>query len=117
MNQNHNKNFLTSAVAATSIMGQEPFVSSMRTKNAMPNKSLQLLDIVLSILFSISAAILSYNYNTYYGASTFMKVFWAILSFLFSKFYIIMYAMVLNPIKTLPKVPPPPQAGGRSKLF
>jgi hypothetical protein len=102
-------------------MGQESFVSSGSIRNEGPNKYYLLVDLILSILFSISAAMLSYNYNTYYGATMFMKIFWAILAFLFSKVYIIMYAMLLNPINTLPKAPAPApavQAGGKGyKLF
>lgn len=57
--------------------------------------------IVISLIYTGGAISLSWNYNTYLGNSFGIKIFYAILVFIFPSFYYPLYALLLNPIKRL----------------
>ena len=57
--------------------------------------------IVISLIYTGGAISLSWNYNTYLGASFGIKIFYAILVFIFPSFYYPLYGLLLNPIKRL----------------
>ena len=57
--------------------------------------------IVISLIYTGGAISLSWNYNTYLGNSFGIKIFYAILVFIFPSIYYPLYALLLNPIKRL----------------
>ena len=60
--------------------------------------------IVISLIYTGGAISLSWNYNNYIGNSFGLKVFYAILVFIFPSIYYPIYALLLSPIKRLTPV-------------
>jgi len=57
--------------------------------------------IVISLIYTAGAISLSWNYNNYIGSTYGMKMFYAVLVFIFPSFYYPVYALMLNPIRKL----------------
>jgi hypothetical protein len=59
--------------------------------------------VLLTLLYSVGAALLSYHYNVYMGNSQW-GIFWAIGAYLFSGLYYPYYAFFVDPLPTLSPV-------------
>jgi uncharacterized membrane protein (DUF485 family) len=91
-------NYVTNVAAAVS--GHEGFSKDHPDASGLLATSLTVMFIyfVFLILFSVGAAMLSYNYNASIGTSGGMTVVYVILSFMFSSIYYPYYALVLDPV-------------------
>ena len=73
-----------------------------------PGATLTLIVVTLFAAISAAAAAwLSWTYNMYIGTPTALAFVYAILCFLFSDFYFMIYAFFLNPISSSGFVTPP----------
>lgn len=90
-----NKNYLTNMAAA--ISGRQGFVGSSPEEQKLNDTAL-IVFVVISLIFALGAARLSYTYNLYIGNSTGVAFGYAVLNFFFSYFYYPFYAFFLNPV-------------------
>jgi hypothetical protein len=92
----------TVANVVTGKKGEEQF-----TEASVGTTLLYSILFTLFILFlvSLGAARLSYCYSIYTGNSGGVAFMWSILAFFFSSIYYPFYALVLNPVCSLPAAP------------
>ena len=84
----------------------ERFVDSEDKKTEITTTMIALIVvmIIISLIYTGGAISLSWNYNNYIGNSFGLKVFYAILVFIFPSIYYPIYALLLSPIKRLTPV-------------
>ena len=58
---------------------------------------------IVALISAIGVAYLSFCYNKYIGSSNIEQILWPVVSFFFSGFYKIFYAMGLNPLCNIKK--------------
>jgi hypothetical protein len=90
-----NKNYLTNITAA--ISGRQGFVGSSPEEPKI-NNTVIIVIVVISLIFALGAARLSYTYNLYIGNSTGVAFGYAVLNSFFSYLYYPFYAFFLNPV-------------------
>ena len=74
-----------------------------------------LFSLFILFLISLGAARLSYCYNIYTGNSGGVAFMWSVLAFFFSSIYYPFYALVLNPVCSLPPAVGTMMGGGSKK--
>jgi hypothetical protein len=92
------QNYVTNVAAA--VTGHDGFTGSQKSGAGLFAGALVFLLIfaVYSIMYSIGAASLSYNYNVSTGATGTMTIIYAALSFMFSSLYYPYYALFVSPV-------------------
>jgi len=76
----------------------EPFQDSNQTAVTI-NVFTIVLIVILGLVYTFGAVILSWNYSNYVGSSFFTKIVIAILALIFPSAYYPIYAWFLNPLK------------------
>jgi hypothetical protein len=92
------QNYVTNVAAA--VTGHDGFTGSQRSGAGLFAGAMVFLLIfaVYSIMYSVGAASLSYNYNLSAGTSGTVTVIYAALAFMFSSLYYPYYALFISPV-------------------
>ena len=102
------QNYVTNVAAA--VTGHDGFTGSQQSGAQLFAGAMVFLLILVaySLMYSIGAASLSYNYNVSVGAPGTTTMIYAALSFMFSSLYYPFYALFVSPVGAKPA-----QRGGR----
>ncbi len=87
--------------AVTSAMGGRAAEGYQSQKASVEEIAYVVGYVIGFLLVAFAAAKLSWDYNSYLGNTVGWKLLYAVLAFLFSEFYIPVYALFLNPVGTM----------------